>query len=157
MDEPRNCPIWFNGKDILEAVFCEEFMSTHKLAYENNAFFTTNGRMTDELPLRREIYRRLKICAVKNIPHTISNIVDLLKFYSNDAALIPQSDRIHLANGTLFLDGTFTEGKPDIVRSRPHPVFSVGNDGNHRLPKRIESTGFPTRIIYGHSPFLAHP
>ena len=28
MDEPRNCPIWFNGKDILEAVFCEEFMST---------------------------------------------------------------------------------------------------------------------------------
>ena len=118
MDEPRNCPIWFNGKDILEAVFCEEFMSTHKLAYENNAFFTPNGRMTDELPLRREIYRRLKICAVKNIPHTISNIVDLLKFYSNDNALIPQQDRIHLANGTLFLDGTFTEGKPEIVKSR---------------------------------------
>ncbi len=118
MDEPRNCPIWFNGKDILEAVFCEEFMSTHKLAYENNAFFTPNGRMTDELPLRREIYRRLKFCAVKNIPHTISNIVDLLKFYSNGAALSPQPDRIHLANGTLFLDGTFAEGKPEIVKSR---------------------------------------
>ena len=27
-------------------------------------------------------------------------------------------DRIHLANGTLFLDGSFTEGKPDIVRCR---------------------------------------
>ena len=26
--------------------------------------------------------------------------------------------RIHLANGTLTLDGSFTEGKPDIVRSR---------------------------------------
>ena len=118
MDELRDYPIWFNGKDILEAVFCEEFMSTHKLACENNAFFTPNGRMTDELPLRREIYRRLKICAVKNIPHTISNIVDLLKFYSNYAVLTPQADRIHLANGTLFLDGTFVPGKPEIVRSR---------------------------------------
>ncbi len=30
----------------------------------------------------------------------------------------PEQDSIHLANGTLLLDGTFTEGKPDIVRSR---------------------------------------
>ena len=32
--------------------------------------------------------------------------------------LAPESDRIHLANGTLFLDSTFTEGKSKIVRSR---------------------------------------
>ena len=111
MDELRDYPIWFNGKDILEAVFCEEFMSAHKLAFENNAFFTPNGRMTDELPLRREIYSELKFCAVKNIPHTISNIVNLLKFYSNDDALKPQLDRIHLANGTLFLDCRENEGR----------------------------------------------
>ena len=30
----------------------------------------------------------------------------------------PETDRIHLANGTLFLDGTFTEGKQEIVRCR---------------------------------------
>ena len=30
----------------------------------------------------------------------------------------PETDRIHLANGTLFLDDTFTEGKQDIVRCR---------------------------------------
>ena len=30
----------------------------------------------------------------------------------------PETDRIHLANGTLFLDGTFTEGRPEIVRCR---------------------------------------
>ena len=27
-------------------------------------------------------------------------------------------DSIHVANGTLLLDGTFTEGRPAIVRSR---------------------------------------
>jgi len=30
----------------------------------------------------------------------------------------PETDRIHLANGTLMLDGTFTEGRPEIVRCR---------------------------------------
>ena len=30
----------------------------------------------------------------------------------------PEIDRIHLANGTLFLDGNFVEGKPEIVRNR---------------------------------------
>ena len=28
------------------------------------------------------------------------------------------TDRIALANGTLYLDGTFQEGKPEIVRNR---------------------------------------
>ena len=32
--------------------------------------------------------------------------------------MAPQQDRVHLANGTLYLDGTFTPGKPEIVRSR---------------------------------------
>ena len=30
----------------------------------------------------------------------------------------PVTDRIALANGTLYLDGTFQEGKPEIVRNR---------------------------------------
>lgn len=25
MDELLDCPIWWNGKDIVEAAFCEEF------------------------------------------------------------------------------------------------------------------------------------
>ena len=118
MKDQHNYPIWFNGKDILEAVFCEEFMETHKFLYENNAFFTPDGRMTDELPLRREIYDEIKICAVKNIPHTISNIVDLLRYSNSDIDFTPQQDRIHLANGTLFLNGDFVPGKSDIVRHR---------------------------------------
>ena len=32
--------------------------------------------------------------------------------------LPPEQDRIHVANGTLMLDGTFTEGKSKIERSR---------------------------------------
>lgn len=74
--------------------------------------------MTDERPLKQKIYHELKICAVKNVPHTINNIVELLKFYSTGIDLAPQQDRVHLANGTLYLDGTIVPGKPEIVRSR---------------------------------------
>ena len=71
MDELRDCPIWWNGKDVVEAAFCEKFMDSHQLTYDGNAFFTLEGRMTDELPLRRAIYNELKDYAVKNIPHSI--------------------------------------------------------------------------------------
>ena len=39
-------------------------MACHQLTYDGNAFFTLEGRMTDELPLRRAIYNELKDYAV---------------------------------------------------------------------------------------------
>ena len=113
-----NQPIWFDGKSINEALFCDDFLSRHKIIYTNGAFFTPDGRVTDELPLRGEIFEELKCCAVSNIPRKISNIVELMKLAALVEDFPPETDRIHLANGTLFLDGIFTEGKPEIVRNR---------------------------------------
>ena len=47
-----NYPVWFDGTNINEAAFCEEFLHTHKIHFANNAFFTPEGRVTDDLPLR---------------------------------------------------------------------------------------------------------
>ena len=77
-----------------------------------------DGRVTNDLPLRSKIFDELRCCAVSNIPRKISNIVELMKLVALVDDFPPETDRIHLANGTLFLDGTFTEGKPDIVRCR---------------------------------------
>ena len=111
-------PIWFDGKNINEALFCEEFLREHRIIFTNRAFFTPDGRVTDDLPLRGEIYESLKSCAVNNIPKKISNIVEVLKLEAQAEDLLPEPDRVHLSNGTLLLDGTFTEGKPEIVRNR---------------------------------------
>ena len=116
-------PIWFDGTSINEALFCEEFLQTHKIIFTNGAFFTPEGRVTDELPLRGEIFEELKCCAVSNIPRKISNIVELMKLAALAEDFPPGTDRIHLANGTLFLDGRFVEGKPDIVRNRLPVVY----------------------------------
>ena len=111
-------PIWFNGKNINEALFCEEFLQTHKILFTDGAFFTPEGRITDELPLRGEIFEALKCCAVSNIPKKISNIVELMKLAAQVEDFPPEPDRIHLSNGTLFLDGTFEAGKSKVVRNR---------------------------------------
>ena len=77
--QPDGMPVWFDGKSINEALFCEEFLQTRKILFTNGAFFTPDGRVTDELPLRGEIFEKLKCCAVSNIPRKISNIVELMK------------------------------------------------------------------------------
>ena len=110
-------PIWFDGKNINEALFCQEFLREHRIIFTNRAFFTPDGRVTDDLPLRGEIYESLKSCAVNNIPKKISNILEVLKLEAQAEDLLPEPDRVHLSNGTLLLDGTFLSGKPEIVRS----------------------------------------
>ena len=119
-----NQPVWFDGKSINEALFCDDFLSRHKIIYTNGAFFTPDGRVTDDLPLRSEIFDELRCCAVSNIPRKISNIVELMKLAALVEDFPPETDRIHLANGTLMLDGTFTEGRPEIVRCRLPVAFN---------------------------------
>ncbi len=113
-----DAPIWFDGTNINEALFCDEFLGSRKIIFANGAFFTPDGRVTDDLPLRGEIYEELKCCAVNNIPRKITNILEVMKLAAHVDDFVPETDKIHLANGTLKLDGSFTEGRPNIVRSR---------------------------------------
>lgn len=110
--------VWFDGTNINEALFCEEFLQERRIIFANGAFFTPDGRVTDDLPLRGEIYDKLKCCAVNNIPRKISNILEVMKLEAQVEDFPPEQDRIHLSNGTLLLDGTFTEGRTEIVRNR---------------------------------------
>ena len=116
-------PVWFNGKTVNEALFCEEFLREHKMLFTNGAFFTPDGRVTNPLPIRREIYDKLRTCVETGFAKRIGNIVEVLKLEAQVEDFPPEPDRIHVANGTLLLDGTFTEGKPEIVRSRLPVVY----------------------------------
>ncbi len=119
-------PLWFDGKKINEALFCDEFLRKHQLLYANRSFFTPDGRVTDLLPLSGAIYERLKCCAVENIPRKISNILEVMKLEAYQEDFPPEDDRVHFANGTLLLDGTFIEGRPSIVRSRLPLAYNPG-------------------------------
>ena len=137
-----NTPIWFDGTNINEALFCDDFLSHRKIIFSNGAFFTPDGRVTDDLPLRGEIYEELKCCAVNNIPRKITNILEVMKLAAHVEGFPPEADRIHLANGTLKLDGSFTEGRPVIVRSRL-PV-----DYRPDAPKPVRWFSFLDGLLY---------
>ena len=94
-----NLPMWFDGQNINEALFCEEFLQERRIIFANGAFFTPDGRVTDDLPLRGEIYDKLKFCAVNNIPRKITNILEVLKLEAQVPDFLPEQDRIHLSNG----------------------------------------------------------
>lgn len=145
-----NLPVWFDSKNINEALFCEEFLHERRIIFANGAFFTPDGRVTDALPLRGEIYEKLKCCAVNNIPRKISNILGVMKLEAQVEDFPPEQDRIHLSNGTLLLDGTFTEGRPEIVRNRlpvayrpdaPEPVLWLRFLSELLLSLRLSGTG----------------
>ena len=116
--KPGNWPDWFNGKTISEPIFCREFLRNHHLAYTENAFFTQDGKLADPNILRSQIYRLLEQHITSSVSNKIDNIMSVLRYSAQIDDLLPQTDRIHLQNGTLFLNGSFNENKNEIVRSR---------------------------------------
>lgn len=94
-----NYPVWFDGTNINEAAFCEEFLHTHKILFANNAFFTPEGRITDDLPLRGEIFESLKHYAINNVPRKVTNILEVMKLAAYVEDFPPKANKIHLANG----------------------------------------------------------
>lgn len=139
-------PAWFDGQNINEALFCQSFLSSHKLLFTEGAFFTIEGRITDETLLKTEIFHELEPFASVSIPKKISNIIELLKITAHADDFVPQADRIHLANGTLFLDGRFDTAKDTIVRSR----FPISYRPDAAAPERwlrfLDTLLFPDDI-----------
>ena len=102
-------PEWYDGKYVDEVKFCEEFLKSHPIKSINGTFFTVNGRVTDEGKLRREIYEMLKPHFSNALSKRVNSLLEALRLeaYAHDLPI--QRDRIHVANGTLFLDGRFSE------------------------------------------------
>lgn len=55
-----NLPVWFDGQNINEALFCEEFLQECRIIFANGAFFTPDGRVTDDRSSAVSCRRRCK-------------------------------------------------------------------------------------------------
>lgn len=125
-------PEWFTGKTINEPIFCREFLERHKLAYTENSFFTTEGRVTNEDAMRQTIYQQLEPFIVTGMSKKVDDIMKDLRIKAQVTGLLPQTDRVHVQNGTVFLDGSFIEAQNEIVRSR----FPVRFNPKVKKPER---------------------
>ena len=118
-------PEWFDGKKINEVQFCQEFLEEHPMKCIQGRFFTVDGLVDDEESLKMEIYGWIKDHTCCGIAKKATQLLDALRLACYSPPLPVQLDRIHVANGTYFLDGRFTEEKEYCmnrlkVRYDPH-------------------------------------
>ena len=125
-------PDWFTGRTINEPIFCREFLTKYRLAYTENSFFSVEGKVTDENALRAVIYKMVERFVVTGVSKKVDDIVKALRITAQVKELLPQTDRIHVRNGTLFLNGTFTQEKNEIIRYR----LPISFNPNAKSPER---------------------
>ena len=107
----------------------------------DGVFFCTEGRIADESKMKREILERIEPYATNGLSRKVQNILDALRLMCYSEPLPIQTDRIHVANGTLFVDGTFTEEKEFCMNRLPVSY-------NPHAPKPEKWLSFLEQLLY---------
>lgn len=107
-------PAWFKKGFFNESLFCDDFLSTHQLLYVNGAFFTPDGRMTDTMPLRCEIFEMMREYVGANLAKKVTNVVDVLKLAAQVEDFPPTGCQNHRTGRRIAGNGC----EPDVVLVR---------------------------------------
>ena len=81
--------------------------------------FTVDGMVEDEAPLKKEIYEQIRYYASTSVARRIEHIVQAIKLACASEPPEIQTDRIHVRNGTYFVDGHFTPEKEYCMNRLP--------------------------------------
>jgi putative DNA primase/helicase len=126
-------PAWLDGDKIDEVLFCEELRAEHPMLCIHEVFFTVDGKVTDEGWIKNAIFEKLKPYVRRGLSRKIASLLDTLRSCCYSPPLPIYHDRIHVSNGTLFLDGRFETSKDFCL---------------NRLPVRYDPDApFPTKWI----------
>ena len=113
-------PIWLDGNGKIDEVsFCECFRESHPMLCIHETFFTRDGKVTDESRLKSEIYQIIKPYVRTGVSKKVNNLLEALRSECFSPPLPIYHDRIHVANGTLFLDGRFETTKDFCLNRLP--------------------------------------
>ena len=115
--ERNEPPRWIQDKHFNEVLFCEDFLSAHPMVCVDGSFFTVEGRVADEEGIRKQIYEMLRPHFTSGTARRATTLLETLRLEAYTPELPIQEDRIHVANGTLFLSGAFCTEK-EFCRNR---------------------------------------
>ena len=139
-----NNPVWIDEKGkIVEPEYCRDFLSRHPMRCINDRFYTVEGPLPDESKLKRTIYEEISPWLHAKVAQTVEQVIKALKLAAYTDPLPLQCDRIHVANGTYFLDGTFTEEK-EYCNNRLSVSYRADDNVNIKFTKndRLKITNF---------------
>lgn len=113
--ERNEPPRWMQDKHFNEVLFCEDFLSAHPMVCVDGSFFTVEGRVADEEGIRKQIYEMLRPHFTSGTARRASTLLETLRLEAYTPELPIQEDRIHVANGTLFLMVSFVPKRNSAV------------------------------------------
>lgn len=141
---------WAEDGQINEVAFCEDFLKHYPLKCINGKFFGLDGMIADA-DVEKEIYRLVKSILTKSVSKKVKQLLEVLKLEAYSEELPIQIDRIHVKNGTYYLDGRFTEEKEFCLNRLP--VVYTGKSSYpkkwlHFLSELLEEDDIPTLQEY---------
>ena len=120
----REEPVWLVKDKIDEYKFCEELLQEEPMICIHDTFFTVDGKVTDLGKLRNRILTKISPYIRHGLSRKTSALLDVLRDRCYSEPLPVCQDRIHVANGTLYLDGRFETEKEFCLNRLPvayHP------------------------------------
>ena len=134
-------PSWFNGKQINEVMFCAAFLKRHPMRCINGILYDVNGQVNRDA-LRNELYEAVCPYLNSNVAKCIDNLVAAIRISTFTEELPIQTDRIHLNNGTYFIqDRRFSEEKEFCLNRLPVRY-------NPEAPPPMRWLGFSEELLY---------
>ena len=128
---PQAWPEWYDGRHINEVLFCQQFLDKHPMKCVRGRLFTVDGLIEDEGQIGNLILEEISGVLTANLSKTVANLLASIKLQAYSPPLPIETDRIHVANGTYFMDGSFTADK-----SYCNNRLTVAYNPNAPTPKR---------------------
>ncbi len=113
----ESCPYWFDGERIDEMLFCRAFLAQHPMKCVRGRLFTVDGAVEDEQQIGQLILQEISCCVTSGVAKRVSNLLASVKLLAYSPPLPIETDRIHVANGTYYMDGRFSPEK-DFCNNR---------------------------------------
>lgn len=118
LDNGWDAAPWFDGKKVNEVLLCQDFLSRYPVKCINGRFFSVDGMLSDG-EMERRLYEIVKPYLVSGVEKKVRQIVAALKLEAHAGEMPLQLDRIHVANGTYYLKGTFQKEKEFCLNRLP--------------------------------------
>ena len=124
--------LWIDSKGkIVESAFCAYFLQKRPLMCLDQKLFDLDGEVNEER-LRHEIHQEIRLAARNDTAKKTKRIVDAIKMECYREEWDTQLDRIHLKNGTYYLDerALFLKRNSASIASR----WSISRTPRRRKP-----------------------
>lgn len=95
------------------------FLERHPMRCFHDRLFTVDGMIDDEAAIKKEIYELVRAYVQSNVARKIDQLLQIIKLSCASEPPEIQTDRIHVANGTYFLDSSFTLDKEYCMNRLP--------------------------------------